>query len=371
MPIGFSSHHRGLRGAIGALILTAAGCVGPRSAVVPPPLLYPADPSLARLQYLTSISLPQDIGIGQSSLWTALIGPPEQMPGIGKPYGVEVAQGRLYVCDTGGNMVHVIDLRRRTWDYFSPEGMGRLRKPVNLCVDTDGTRYIADSARGQVVVFDAGGLYLDAVGAPDEMKPTDVAVQNEHLLVADLKSRSVRVYERGSRRFLYAIPRGETNVAASLVAPVNLAVDGQGRVYVSDAGKFCIQQYDADGRFLRAIGVHGDGPGAFARNRGIAVDRSNRVYVVDAAFENCQIFDETGHVLLFFGDRGSGRAGGLLLPAGVAIGYDEADLFRRYVAPGFGLDYVVLIASQYGERKINVYGFLQRMAADPAAVPSP
>ena len=33
------------------------------------------------------------------------------------------------------------------------------------------------------------------------------------------------------------------------------------------------------------------------------------------------------------------------------------DAFRRYAAPGFDIEYVVLVASQFGVNKVVAYGF--------------
>jgi hypothetical protein len=78
--------------------------------------------------------------------------------------------------------------------------------------------------------------------------------------------------------------------------------------------------------------------------------------VVDAASQVVQLFNPEGRILMDFGNPKSG-AGALELPAGIAIDYDDVDLFQKYAAPGFTLEHLVLVSSQLGERKINVYGF--------------
>jgi DNA-binding beta-propeller fold protein YncE len=143
---------------------------------------------------------------------------------------------------------------------------------------------------------------------------------------------------------------------ARLYAPVNLAVDAQRRLYVTDIGAFRVQQYDPDGKYLRTIGRLGDSPGEFARPKGIAVDREGRVYVVDAASQVVQIFDAEGKLLLFFGEP-EGSEAGLNLPAKVAVDYDHVGLFQGYAAPDFQVEYLVIVTNQYGDRKVSVFGF--------------
>ena len=82
--------------------------------------------------------------------------------------------------------------------------------------------------------------------------------------------------------------------------------------------------------FVRAIGVQGDGPGQFARPKGVAIDGDGRVYVADAAFSNVQMFDARGRLLLAFARMGSGD-GELWMPEGLSL--DGAS--RLYVSDRF------------------------------------
>ena len=57
-----------------------------------------------------------------------------------------------------------------------------------------------------------------------------------------------------------------------------------------------------------------------------------------------------------FGQSPDGSQG-LNLPAGIAIDYDNVALFRRFAAPGFNLEYVILVVSQFGPNQVDVFGF--------------
>ena len=80
------------------------------------------------------------------------------------------------------------------------------------------------------------------------------------------------------------------------------------------------------------------------------------MYVGDAAFQNVQIFDKNGRLLLFFGQT-EGRADGLNLPAGITIDYDHVASFRRFAEPKFNIEYLILVASQFGPNKVDIFGF--------------
>ena len=53
--------------------------------------------------------------------------------------------------------------------------------------------------------------------------------------------------------------------------PRGLAVDAEGDVYVSDTGACNIKVFDHNGRFLRAFGQKGQGPGDLGRPESIEV----------------------------------------------------------------------------------------------------
>ncbi|MBI5385058.1 MAG: hypothetical protein HZA90_10270 [Verrucomicrobia bacterium] len=299
---------------------------------------------------------------------------------IGKPYGLALRHAKLYVCDTALNAIRVLDLEKRTMTVFAPEGEGRLHKPVNVAVDADGTRYVADTGRNQVLIYTSGGEFVGAIGpkptnAPLEMvvpptspittddlagwRPTDVLVAGNWLYVADLKNHLVRVYDKATRQPLFTVPKDTNAEPAKLLVPTNLALDAQGRLYVSDIGGCRVQQYDAEGNFLRSFGGIGDRPGEFARPKGVAVDQQGRLYVVDAAAQVVQIFDDQGRLLLYFGEPQSSAAA-LDLPAKVVIDYEHVPFFQKFAAPGFQLEYLVLVSNQYGQHKVSVFGFGQK-----------
>lgn len=362
------------RAAILALVTLAAGCMT-RQASKPTPVFYPPRPEQPRLQFLKSFATSTDVA--PQSRFSAFIAgkiPPRH---IVKPYGLTFRNGQLLVCDIGIGAIDVLDLRKPRMSEFRPSGPGGLRVPINIAHDTDGTRYITDSARSQVLIFDADGNFTGAIGSmpsyePDEatstnapgartrpkveLRPTDVLVTTNRLFVTDLQGHCVKAYDKSTRGLLFSIPRDVDGDAAKLFQPTNLAMDRQGRLYVSDTGGFRVQQYDADGVYLRAFGRHGDRPGEFALPKGIAVDREGRLYVVDAKMQVIQIFDADGKLLLYFGEPGASSTP-LYLPAKVIIDYDHVDLFKSYAAPDFALEYLVIVSNQYGDRKVSVYGF--------------
>ncbi len=336
------------------LLALAAGCATtPGERAARQPEFYPPPPEQARLQLLTTISGSADLSRGRSWFRNFVLGPE---PGrlILKPYGLAVWEDRIYVCDSVQACLVVIDLAKKQLRLLQPSGAGRLVKPINISIDRDGTKYVTDTARGAVVVLDSRDRYAGQLAAG--LKPGDVALDETRLYVSDLKERCVRVFDKSSRRLLFTVPRqGEDSPQQRLYSPVNLALDAQGNLFVSDLGAFRVQEYDREGRYVRSFGSQGLAPGLFARPKGIDLDENGLLYVVDAATEVVQIFDPQGQLLLFFGQPGAGDFA-LNLPAKVRVNRSLVPRFRHLADPSFELDYLVFVSNQYGEGKIAVFG---------------
>ena len=320
------------------------------------PIFFPPAPDEPRLQFLTSFSSSDDLEQTSSAFRKFIVGVESHSRPIVKPYGVAVYNNKIYVCDTVHNAIDILDLENRKFEYFRPKEESQLLDPINLAFDENGNMYVADSRRGQVVIMDKDGAYLGAIGKKSELKPTDVLIKNEFVYVCDLKSQTVKIFGLKDRQFISSIPAEGATEDAKLFSPTNIAMDEEGNLYVSDTGAFRVQKYNSKGEFIMSIGSHGDALGQFARPKGIAVDKEGRVYVVDAAFENVQIFDKDGKLLLFFAEPG-GSSVSLVLPAGITIDYSLNDYFSPLIDPGFKVEYLVFVTSQYGDRKVSVFGF--------------
>jgi sugar lactone lactonase YvrE len=346
----------GLPGLCAAVLgVIASGCATGRKGA-PSYTFFPAAPDEPRIQYLGAFS--SDIELGRSPSFSDYItGRPSGASPLIKPYGLALRDSELYVCDTMAANIQVFDLVKKRSRIFAPRAEGRLSTPINITVDTDGTRYVTDTGRNQVLIFAKDDGYVGAIGTSGEMKPTDVAVTPDRLYVADVKGHCVRVYSKGERKLLFTIPREPKAGKGGLYSPTNLAIDNQGRLIVSDLGAFAVQVYDLEGKHLRTIGQQGVAPGLFARPKGVAVDREGRAYVVDAATQVVQLFDPEGRLLMFFGQAGSSAEGQLYLPAAVKVDYDNVALYQKSAAPGFKIDYLILVTSQFGAHKVSVYGF--------------
>jgi DNA-binding beta-propeller fold protein YncE len=322
-------------------------------------VVFPPPPDEARIQYLTSFGSESDLG-GQSKFNQFIMGEQKILRPITKPYGVTMRGGKIYVCDTQAANVCIVDVNKRTLRPFKPIGQAALKMPINVAADDDGTFYVTDSGRKQVLIYNKEGELLEALGKKGEMEPCGIALAGDRLYVSDLANHCVRVYEKATRKLLFSAPRDRADAKAIPFGPTNIAIDQKGQIYVSDSRGFAVKIYDAEGNFVRSVGDLGVTPGQFTLNKGIGVDREGRFYVVDAAAPVVQLFDDQGRLLMWFGEPKSSGPAGLYLPAGLTVDYESVGLFQKYAAPGYKLEYLILLTNQVGPQKVSIFGFLKK-----------
>ena len=78
--------------------------------------------------------------------------------------------------------------------------------------------------------------------------------------------------------------------------PTDIAWDGQGNMFVSDAYTNArIVKLDKTGRFIKTWGAKGSEPGQFDMPNSVAVDAQGNVYVADLGNKRIQVFDNDGN----------------------------------------------------------------------------
>jgi len=369
--------HRGLI-LVSAMLLawTLAGCQESARTGLQAPKpsgekFYPAAPDKPRVQFLKSISKESDLGAitkRYSGLEKLIAGKEEEQVEkqvIGKPYGLAMHEGKLYICDVQKKLVEKLDLREKTFDYLTKER--RMVNPVNICIE-DGRKFIADPDGGKVFVFGRDNELAAILGGDLELRPIDVAVRGKRCYVTDMNGNQVVVLDitTGEEIMRFGEP-GDGDGQFGLIA--DIALDANENIYVTDKALARAVKFDKNGTYKQSIGKIGDSIHDFVRPKGIDVDREGRIWVVDAAAEVAKIYNSDGQLLMFFGLPGC-EPGNMNLPASITIDYDNVELFREYFAEGARIEFLVLVSNQYGE-KINIYGFgsfpLQEKAMEAAA----
>jgi len=336
------------------------GCAGPSEAGAGREdqgrSFWPQFPAEPRVQFLVSYRYSSDIEPPKSRFDELLYGADSDVLPINKPYGVEFWNGRIYVCDIKNPGVVVLDLAERQTRVMRTSGLGGMQQPTDVAIADDGTKYVADSVRGVVFVFDANERHVRSFGE-DGLKPVGIAVHGDRLYVADFTSSRVLVMNRHDGETIGEIgePGGEDG---QFVRPLGVATDPAGDVLVSDVIKCRLQEFDPEGGLLNAVGQIGDTAGSFVRPKHLDVDENGMIYVVDASFNNVQIFDEQGRIRMFFGG-GGGYPGGMDLPAGLSISETGLEYFEDYIHPAFEAERLIFVTNQFGASKVSVYAMGQ------------
>lgn len=343
------------------------GCQQPAAAPSEPvaPTFYPALPEKPRLQFLKAYAKSDDFveKVKRSSFDQFLLGAEEEVKGkIVTPYGVAMHDGKIYVCDPGSTMVEVLDIRNKSFGYLTKDR--RLANPVGIWIEDDGTKYITDPKAGGVYVFDSEDKLKAILGKDLNIRPTGVVTRGDRCYITDFVRTQVLVLNKTTGELIGQIGKEFTDTEqteadenAQFRMISDLAIDQEGNIYVTDRLIGQLVKFDSSGRFVRSFGHLGDLISSFVRPKGIAVDRDGRIWVVDAATQVGKIYDKDGRFLLYFGLAGAGKRGGMNLPAGITLDYDNVALFQEYAVEGAQIEFLVIVTNQYGLNKVAVYGF--------------
>jgi sugar lactone lactonase YvrE len=242
-------------------------------------------------------------------------GPAAQFNG---PEGVAVdGSGNVYVADRYNNIIRkiaqggvVTTLAGTAGVSGSADGTGaaaQFKGPIGIAVDASGTVYVADTGNFTVRKITAGGVVTTLAGtartagsadgtgpAAQFEAPLCVAVDGSgNVYVTDSLSNTIRKITPGgvtSTLAGTADARGSadgTGPAAQFSSPSGIAVDGDGNVYVADMYNCTIRKITPDGVTTTVAGTPGkagssDGIGSaalFFEPFGVAADASGNLFV--------------------------------------------------------------------------------------------
>lgn len=294
--------------------------------------VFPSPPNEPRFLFERSLISSADIEIesDESQFKRWVTGARRTGVGMGKPFGVTVYQGRIFVSDTMKRLVHAFDVREGRFFEIGTDGPGQLVKPMGLDVDLNGNLYVCDATLKQVVVFDRDGKFLRRIGEPDMFdRPAGLTVDPDgsRIFVVDSggvasQRHRVVVLDARSGSMLHSIAtRGRDDGELNL--PRDATIGQNGNLYVVDGGNFRVQEFTPEGEFVSSFGEVGRRSGQFSRPKGIGVDQEGNIYVADTAFGNFQIFNPEGQLLLSVGMRNSAPGPArFMLPAGLAVDED-------------------------------------------------
>ncbi len=203
--------------------------------------------------------------------------------------------------------------------------------PVDSAVGKDGLLYVVNRsqqfvARGvRVTMCNAEGEYFGTFGSFGEgdgqfTSPSGIAIDSQgRVYVSDEHLHRIAVFD-ATGRFLSMFGTEGTQ-EGEFDTPSGIAIDNQDNLYVADTYNNRIQKFTSDGRFQLSFGSQYDGIGGLRLPWGVTVDADGDVYVADWGNDRIQKFSASGEYLATFGHSGDGD-GEFYRPAGVAVDQD-------------------------------------------------
>jgi DNA-directed RNA polymerase subunit RPC12/RpoP len=215
-------------------------------------------------------------------------------------------EGRIYVGEYIGGRVQVFDAHGK---FITQWMVDPKRALLNMAADRRGTVYVVHP--GQILRYEGPtGSLLGEIsklnGSRSEFYTEAVVALDGSLLAISNYSTIVRIGANGQIK--------ETiDLRAKVGEDVRfdrVAVDGTGNIYaLSDRGD-SVFRFAPDGRFMNRFGGAGDQPGQLRSADSIAVDGQGRIYVSDSS-RGIQVFDGNGRYVNAIGKE---------LVMGLAIG---------------------------------------------------
>ncbi len=210
------------------------------------------------------------------------------------PSDVEIGpQGRVWVVDSGNHRLVAFDPNGGfLFTVGGPgQGNGQMQGPLGLGIDKTGNVYVADAGNFRIQIFSRKGEFVATLPLKDEngpLRPADVAIGDEGQLyvTANTRHKVVKLASDGTALTSWGsegVSQGEFRYPATIVVR-------NGLVYVVDVLNTRIQIFDETGQYQYQIGEWGVGAGQLFRPKGIAIDGSGRVYVSDSYMDLIQVY---------------------------------------------------------------------------------
>ena len=201
--------------------------------------------------------------------------------------------------------------------------------PADVAIGGDGVLYVLCryNIDGNFLVRkltyeeeDMGSIGTRGTGDESCLWPVNIIVNHEdNLYISDEASHQIVMFTKDGDFLGKWGEEGDGD--GQLSRPSGLAFDADENIYVVDTLNHRVQQFTKDGDFLRKWGGFGNGEGQFDMPWGITVDELGDAYVADWRNDRIEKFSADGEFIFQLGSSGSGD-GEFKRPTGVAVDRD-------------------------------------------------
>ena len=208
-------------------------------------------------------------------------------------------QGRIYVGEYSGGRIQVFDA---SGNFITQWTVDRKMPLRGLAADRKGTVYVVQ--RGTITRYDGPtGKPLGAIEYSEGAGFDDiVATPDGGLVCAWYRNRDDIVRFDAEGKVTQTIRAAVSTAADRSELDTRVAVDGLGNIYALGTFSNGVFKFSPDGKFLNRFGGSGQQPGQFSATSAIAVDGKGRVFVSDT--KGVQVFDSDGRYLTVFKPEG-------------------------------------------------------------------
>lgn len=205
-------------------------------------------------------------------------------------------EGRIYVAEYIGGRVQVFDAQGKFLNGWMVDRKMPLRA---MAVDRKGTVYIAQ--KGVITRYEGmTGNPLGELRAPGVSRFDDVVATQDGGLLASAYAGGaddiVRFNSNG--QVVQTIRKAISGQTDDSELDMRLASDGLGNIYALGTFNRAVFKFTREGRFVTRIGGEGEEPGQFRAPSALAVDGQGRIFVSDT--KGIQVFDTDGRYLDVF-----------------------------------------------------------------------
>lgn len=221
--------------------------------------------------------------------------------------------GNIYVGEYIGGRIQVFDSTGK----FTTQWIVDPKMPLRgLAADRKGTVYVVQ--RGKIIRHEGetgnplGEVTFNGGWGFDDLRTTP----DGGLVAAWYRNRDDIVRFNSSGQVVQTIRQAISSASGDSELDTKVAVDGLGNIFALGTFNNAVFKFGPDGKFLTRFGDAGEQPGQFRAAYTIAVDGKGRVFVSD--IKGIQVFDGNGRYLTVF------------KPAGYAFGMvfnDKGELF--------------------------------------------
>jgi tripartite motif-containing protein 71 len=218
---------------------------------------------------------------------------------IGNVWVADRANDRVQKFDSRGEFI----MKFGNTDAKPSEELGKFDNPRHVVIDKNLEYvYVADSKNNRIQKFDINGTFVEAIGKLGNKSgefnlPTTIEIDSKgNFIVNERGNERIQKFDSEWNPILMWGSKGSGNSQFCHIE--HIAVDNYDNIYVTDpqSDPGCSQQarvlkFDSEGNFITKWGSYGQEDGQFRDPEHLAIDSEGRVYVSDRKNEIIQVFE--------------------------------------------------------------------------------